>query len=392
MNNFTISQLTSPAIQTKLPTVSTTIFTVISEKNQLHNAINLSQGFPDFDCDPLLSELVAKYVVEGYNQYAPMAGIPQLREVISKYTAALYGAYYNPDTEITITSGATEALFAAITSIVKPEDEVIIFDPCYDSYVPAIELNGAIPVYIPLQYPDYSIDWGFVKKLINRNTRAIIINTPHNPCGKVLTESDMRALVDITKNNNIIVISDEVYEFIIFDGVQHQSVCMYPELAARSFKIGSFGKSLHTTGWKVGYCLAPSSLTTEFRKIHQYLTFSTATPIQLGIADYLERYPQKLNEVKALYQAKRDMFLDFMKGSRFTPIASQGTYFQLFSYKSITNVPDTEFVNRLIENFGVSAIPISVLRNNKKDDNVLRFCFAKKKETLGAAAQKLKLV
>ncbi|MCS6906181.1 MAG: aminotransferase class I/II-fold pyridoxal phosphate-dependent enzyme, partial [Bacteroidia bacterium] len=254
MSQITISQLATPAIQTKLPTVGTTIFTTITEKSQKHRAINLAQGFPDFDCDPTLGELVAKYISEGKNQYAPMAGIPELRHIIAQFTKERYGAIYDPISEITITSGATEALFAAITAVVKPEDEVIVFDPCYDSYVPAIELSGGIPVYVPLKYPDYSIDWTSVKRLINRSTRAIIINTPHNPCAKVLNEKDMQALIDITKNNNIVIISDEVYEFIVFDDIPYHSVCMYPELAARSFKIGSFGKSLHTTGWKIGYC------------------------------------------------------------------------------------------------------------------------------------------
>lgn len=379
----------TPRIQSKLPTVGTTIFTVMSARAAEKKAINLSQGFPDFNLDPLLRELVAEAIYDGFNQYAPMAGYLPLREFLSNDINESYGLRYEPETEITITSGATEALFAAITTVIQQGDEVIVFDPCYDSYVPAIEVNGGIPVFVPLRYPDYGIDWELVKKLVNRRTRAIIINSPHNPCGTTLSSADMQVLNDITKNNNIFIISDEVYEHIVFDGITHQSIALYPELAARSFKIGSFGKSLHVTGWKVGYCVAPAAMMAEFRKVHQYVTFCTSAPFQVAIHRYITQNPDCFKELSRFYQAKRDAFRAMMESSRFEPLNCSGSYFQLYSYKKIADISDTDFVNMLIDEHGVAGIPISVLFSKKTDNRVIRFCFAKRPETLELAAERL---
>lgn len=379
----------TPSIQSKLPTVGTTIFSVVTARAQALQAINLAQGFPDFTLDPELTEGVAQAISEGHNQYAPTSGYMPLRRWISDAIFEAYEYRYDPDHEITITCGATEALYVAITTVVQPGDEVIVFDPCYDSYVPAIEVNGGIPVFVPLRYPDYRIDWELVKKLINRRTRAIIINTPHNPCGTILTTADLQILSDITKNNNIFIVSDEVYEHIIFDGVPHASIARFPELAARSFKVGSFGKSLHATGWKVGYCAAPLLMSNEFRKVHQYVTFSISTPFQVAIANYLAQKNDAFQRLSTLFQEKRDFFANLMQKSRFQPLPSFGSYFQLYSYKAIADIPDTEFADMLIVEHGVAAIPISVLYVKKTDNRILRFCFAKRNETLELAAERL---
>jgi methionine aminotransferase len=353
-----------------------------------HKAINLSQGFPDFQADPRLINLVARYMRKGMNQYAPMQGVLALRERVAEMVQSTYGAVYDPETEITITSGATEALFCAITALVNEGDEVIIIEPAYDSYVPAIELSGGMPVSVSLRHPDYAINWEDVKKLIKSGTRAIILNTPHNPTGSILKESDLKELEKIISSSNIVVISDEVYEHIIFDGNSHQSVARFPKLAERSIIISSFGKTLHMTGWKVGYCLAPAALTKEFRKVHQYVNFSTSTPFQHAIADYLED-PEPIFGLSAFYQEKRDLFLKYMEGTRFTPIPSRGTFFQLMGYENISDQKDVDFARRLTIDHKVASIPVSVFYRTLEDHKVLRFCFAKSAETLEKAAEKL---
>ncbi|MCS7073103.1 MAG: methionine aminotransferase [Bacteroidia bacterium] len=365
------------SLNSKLPGVGVTIFTVMTEKAKECQAINLAQGFPDFPCDPLLSQLVYDSMRRGENQYAPMPGLLSLREQIAQAVERWYGVTYHPETEITITSGATEAIFDAIVSMVHPEQEVIVLEPCYDSYIPAIELAGGIPIYIPLKYPDYSIDWAAVQKRINQRTRLIIINSPHNPTGTTLSEDDMMMLSKITKNTNIVIISDEVYEHILFDGKSHTSVCKYPELANRSFVISSFGKSLHITGWKIGYCLAPVELTKEFRKVHQYVTFSSSTPFQQAIADYLQQKPNFAAELKDFYEEKRNYFLKLLSGSKFEALPCRGTYFQLLNYRKLSNEEDTKFAIQLTETAKVASIPVSVFYHKHTDDKVLRFCFAK---------------
>ena len=372
----------------KLPQVGNSIFSVMSQLAQAHGAINLSQGFPDFSCPPELAELVGAYTRNGFNQYAPMAGILKLRENTSQKTKLLYGGAPNPETEITITSGATEALFCAIAAVVRPGDEVLVIEPAYDSYVPAILLNGGQPIYVPLSFPDYRIDWDLVKARITAKTRLLILNSPHNPTGAVLTAEDLATLSQIISDTDIFLIGDEVYEHMVYDGQQHQSLLRRPELAARSFIISSFGKTYHATGWKVGYCVAPPALTQEFRKIHQYLTFSTTTPIQYALADYLENTAHYLG-LPAFYEQKRNLFCDLMAVSRFKIIPSAGTYFQLAHYGNITDEPDVAFARRLTQEIGVAAIPVSVFYHNNQDHKVLRFCFAKNEDTLQQAAEKL---
>ena len=372
----------------KLPAVGTSIFTVMSHLAQTHGAINLSQGFPDFDCPTELAELVCKYTRDGYNQYAPMAGVLKLRENISRKTNLLYGVNPDPATEITVTSGATEALFAAIASVVRPGDEVIVIEPAYDSYVQAILLNGGKPVMVPLTFPDLKIDWDLVKRRINTKTRLIILNSPHNPTGATLTDTDLTQLTHIVSPTDIFLIGDEVYEHMVYDGQPHQSLLRRPELANRSFVISSFGKTYHATGWKVGYCIAPPALTQEFRKIHQYLTFSTITPVQYALADYLENTNHYLS-LPDFYEQKRNLFCTLMASSRFKIMPSAGTYFQLAYYGAITSEPDQVFAQRLTTEIGVAAIPVSVFYHNQQDHQVLRFCFAKNEAILRRAAEKL---
>ncbi|HON77405.1 MAG TPA: methionine aminotransferase [Spirochaetota bacterium] len=375
-------------LHSKLPDVGVTIFSVMTKLANEHGAINLSQGFPDFDVDPELIRLVDHHMRQGRNQYAPMPGVLPLRERIAEKTFAMYGGRYNPATEITVTSGATAALFAAIITVVHPGDEVIVFEPAYDSYVPAITLSGGVPVFCTLRHPDYSIDWDMVKDAITPRTKMIIINSPHNPAGSVLSAEDITALKQITEGTGIVIVSDEVYEHIIFNGTRHESMARYPELAARSFVISSFGKTYHTTGWKVGYCLAPEHLMAEFQKIHQYLTFATSTPVQHAYADFLEHRDRYL-ELPEFYQKKRDYFLSLVKGSRFTCVPSKGTYFQLLDYSAITDEGDIDYARRMTIEHGVAAIPPSVFYREGVDRKVLRFCFAKKDETLERAAERL---
>lgn len=375
-------------VKSKLHKTGTTIFTIMSGLAQEHGAINLSQGFPDFPVSPELIRLYHEHMLAGHNQYAPMPGYRPLREALCNKIEKLYTATYDPDTEITITAGGTQAIYTAITSIIKEGDEVIVFEPAYDCYVPAIELNGGIPVQLQLKSPDFHIDWNEVKKMVNQRTRMIMINTPHNPTGSILTAKDMLQLEKITHNRDIVIVSDEVYEHIIYDGYEHQSVMRYPKLAERSFVVFSFGKTYHATGWKAGYCMAPANLMAEFRKAHQFMVFSVNTPLQYALADYMNSTPS-YESVSAFYQKKRDLFLKLTKKSRFKPLACSGSYFQLFDYSAISQEKDTDFAIRLTKEFGVASIPVSVFYKNPVDHKILRFCFAKEDETLEKAAAKL---
>ncbi len=375
------------SIKSKLPKVGTTIFTVMSALAAQHKAINLSQGFPDFEASEELIRLVNDYMKKGMNQYAPMQGILPLREQLAQKTENLYGISYNPDTEITITSGGTEAIYTAITAIIREGDEVIVFEPAYDCYVPAIELAGGVPVYISLKSPDFTIDWKEIKKVISHKTKMIMINTPHNPTGTVLTTVDMKELEKIVAGTEICIISDEVYEHIIFDKLRHESVLLYPVLAERSFVVFSFGKTYHTTGWKIGYCFAPANLMNEFRKIHQFVVFSANTPLQYALADFIKN--KNYFSLPDYYQEKRDYFLKLIKGSRFKFTPASGSYFQCLDYTSITNEKDTDFAIRLTKEFKIASIPLSVFYHEGIDNKVLRFCFAKKNETLEMAAEKI---
>ncbi|HET7694595.1 MAG TPA: methionine aminotransferase [Vicinamibacterales bacterium] len=375
--------------QSKLPNVGTTIFTVMSKLAADLGAINLSQGFPDFDCDPALVDAVARHMKAGRNQYAPMQGVPVLRQAIAAKFRELYGAAYDPDSEVTVTSGGTEAIFDAVAAVVHPGDEAIVFEPCYDSYVPAIEVNGGKAMVISLRYPDYRVPWDEVRAAISPRTRVIMLNSPHNPTATILSAGDMAQLVETVKGTGIAIVSDEVYEHIIFDGARHESMASYDELRARSFIVGSFGKTYHVTGWKVGYVVAPAALTGEFRKVHQFVTFSTNTPTQHALAEFLAAkrgYP----ELAAFYQRKRDLFLDLIGGSRWKPLPSRGTYFQLLDYSAITGEADMDFALRLTREHGVASIPTSAFLYKQAPPLALRFCFAKKDETLRAAAERLK--
>ncbi len=373
-------------IQSKLPDTGITIFTLMTKLAQEHQAINLSQGFPDFEADPKLIELVNKHMRLGHNQYAPMQGVPILRQRIAEKTEFLYQAVCDPETDITVTSGATEALFCAISAVINHNDEVIIFEPAFDSYLPVVRLNGGIPVFVKLRYPDYAIDWDDVKKKISPKTKAIILNSPHNPTGTVITGKDIKQLQKILQNHDILIISDEVYEHIIFDGISHESLLRYPDLADRSFVISSFGKTYHTTGWKIGYCVAPRLLSAEFQKIHQYVTFASNTPIQYAYAEMMEEKEHYLH-LSLFYQQKRDLLLSLLQDSRFAPLPCHGTYFQMMKYSGISKEPDTIFSKRLTKEYGVAAIPPSVFYHTNDDNKVLRFCFAKTDDTLKKAAQ-----
>ncbi|PIA78623.1 methionine aminotransferase [Gaetbulibacter sp. 4G1] len=369
----------------KLPTVGTTIFTVMGALAKKHNAINLSQGFPDFKMDQQLIDLVSKAMHTGYNQYAPMQGSFELREAIAKKFDLLYNSTYHPETEITITAGATQAIFSIISAFIKPNDEVIVFRPAYDCYDPAIELNGGKTVSIGLESPSFKVDWNAVKSQINNRTKMIIINTPQNPIGTVFSESDMLQLQDITKGTDIIILSDEVYEHIVFDGEKHQSACLFPELKSRSFVVASFGKTFHNTGWRTGYCCAPKELMDEFRKVHQFNVFCVNHPTQKALSQYLENENHYL-ELSGFYQEKRDLFLSLIKDSRFKFTPSKGTYFQLLDYSKITKENDVDFAKRLTVENKLASIPISVFYNTKIESKILRFCFAKKDDTLKRAA------
>ena len=370
----------------KLPNIETTIFAVMSALANKHNALNLSQGYPNFQGDQKLFDLVTKAMNSGYNQYAQMSGNPDLRYAIAKKMELVYNAAYHPDTEITVTVGATQAIYTIISTFIRQHDEVIVFRPAYDSYIPTIELNGGVPVSIQLIAPKFKVDWDEVKSKINSKTKMIIINTPHNPSGTILEKDDVLKLQDLTRNTNIIVLSDEVYEHMIFDHEKHQSACLFPDLKARSFVVSSLGKSFHNTGWKIGYCCAPKELMDEFRKLHQFNVFSVNHPTQKGIADYMED-PNSYLSLSEFFQRKRDLFLENIKDSRFKFAPSKGTYFQLLDYSDITNDNDFDFAKRLIFEYGVASIPTSVFNENKLDQKVLRFCFAKTDETLIKAAK-----
>lgn len=376
------------SITSKLPEVGTTIFTVMSKLASDCGAINLSQGFPGFDCDPVLLELVNKYMKAGFNQYAPMSGVPVLRERIAEKTKLVHGVDLDSESEVTVVSGATEALYAAVTAVVKKGDEVILFDPAYDSYAPAVELNGGIPVFVPLEMPDFSVNWERVKSAITDKTRMIMVNTPHNPSGYVWTQDDLDSLADLIQERNILVISDEVYEHITFDGREHLSLLTHPLLRERTFVCGSFGKTFHVTGWKIGYCLAPPKLTEEFRKIHQFLTFSTATPLQYALADYLTQ-PSRYLSLPNFYQKKRDLFCEGLKATPFEFTPAQGSFFQMASYGHFSQESDYDLAVRLTKEIGVASIPISVFFSDKKDHKILRFCFAKNDLDLNKALDKL---
>ena len=371
--------------QSKLPEIPTSIFSVMSALAHKENALNLSQGFPDFESDKNLIELVNNAMVTGKNQYAPMPGIFSLRKAIADKIEHLYGVSYNPETEITVTAGATQAIFTAIAAVVKKDDEVIIFKPAYDCYEPTIQLFGGKVIPVQLNPEDFKIDWKFVKSLITDKTKMIIVNTPHNPSGRILTRDDMLQLEAILKNTNIILLSDEVYEHIIFDGEQHQTTALFPALAERAFITASFGKTFHNTGWKVGYCIAPKELMAEFRKVHQFNVFSVNHPTQVALATYLKT-PSNYINLNGFYQQKRDLFLSLIKDSRFQFTPSKGTYFQLLNFKNITDESDCNFAVRLTKENKIASIPISVFNENNLDTKVLRFCFAKTDETLKQAA------
>lgn len=380
MANFKVS------IHSKLPAVKTSIFSIMSGLAAKENALNLSQGFPNFESDLKLIELVNKAMVNGKNQYAPMPGILSLREVIAEKMFNLYGVSYNPQTEITITAGATQAIFTAIAATVHQDDEVIIFKPAYDCYEPTIELFGGKTISVQLNPEDFTIDWQKVKGLITDKTKMIIINSPHNPSGRILSKSDMQQLEAFLKNTNILLLSDEVYEHIIFDGEKHQSAALFPALAERAFITASFGKTFHNTGWKVGYCIAPAKLTEEFRKVHQFNVFSVNHPTQVALAEYLKN-PNHYLELGSFYQQKRELFLSLLKDSRFNFIPSKGTYFQLLNFSKITNESDIDFAIKLTKEQKIASVPISVFNEAGLDTKVLRFCFAKTDETLKKAAE-----
>jgi methionine aminotransferase len=373
-------------VDSKLPDIGTTIFTVMSELARQEGALNLSQGFPDFDGPPALLERVAHHLGNGQNQYAPMMGVPALREAIAGKVGSLYGADLDPDSEITVTSGATEALFCAIAAVVNPGDEVIVFDPAYDSYEPVVRLQGGITRHVPLHPPGYRIDWNQVADLVGARTRLIITNTPHNPTGTVWDADDIRSLTAIVRDRPIFLLADEVYEHIIFDGRRHESLTRYPELFERSFVVSSFGKTYHTTGWKIGYCCAPTPLTEEFRRIHQYVTFTSNTPVQLGLADFLADHPEHHLDLGGFYQEKRDLFCRLLEGSKFGVTPSAGTYFQLIDYSEWSNEPDTELAVRLTREAKLASIPVSPFYEADPGHRVLRFCFCKDDETLKQAA------
>jgi len=372
----------------KQPQVQTTIFTKMSQLALEEGALNLSQGFPGFDCSEELQELL-KFYSKGFNQYAPMAGVPALRNSIAEKTKTFYGLELDANSEVTVVSGATEALFAAVHCCVSPGDEVIMFDPSYDAYDPIVRLAGGVPVHIQLKASEgFRIDWAELARKITPKTRAIMVNTPHNPTGSVWSMEDLEAFADIVKGTNILIISDEVYEHIVFDGAQHASVLLHPELRKRSFVCGSFGKTYHITGWKIGYCLAPEYLTSEFRKLHQWVTFSSATPLQYALADYLKT-PDHYLGLSDFYQKKRDLFASFFAGSRWKVLPSQGSFFQCLDYSAISDEADVDLAVRLTQELKVASIPVSVFYETPPADRILRFCFAKNDDMLQEAAQRL---
>lgn len=384
--------MSAPTLPSKLPQVGTTIFTAMTQLANEHGAINLSQGFPDFSPPAALLERVAFHMQHGANQYAPMIGVAPLREAIVAKAQRLYGAVYDANTEVTVTAGATQALTTAIAACVRPGEEVIVFAPVYDSYGPAIELNGGKVVTAHLHFPDYRPDWDEVQALIGPRTRMIILNTPHNPTGTLWSAEDMQRLAALVRNTDIILLSDEVYEHMVFDGARHESIARYPELLERAFVVSSFGKTYHITGWKIAYCLAPKALMAEFRKAHQFVVFCVHHSSQLALADFMTSDPGFSDELASFYQAKRDFFLKQLEGSRFTPLPCAGSYFQLARYEGISDLPDTDFVRWLVTEHGVAAIPISVFTPDGEDRKVIRFCFAKQETTLAAAGERLRRV
>ncbi len=373
-------------IISKLPATGTSIFAIMSGLAREHNALNLSQGFPDFCISEELIKLVNENMLKGNNQYAPMPGIQILRERISEMFSDRYKVNYHPETEITITAGATQALFTAIEAFIRPGDEVIIFEPAYDSYGPAVRLQGGMVKYAQLRQPDYSIDWETLPSLISGSTRMIIINSPHNPTGSIIKSSDLKKLETLIKNRDIILMSDEVYEHLIFDNQKHESVCKYPSLATHSIVVGSFGKTFHATGWKCGFVLAPPNLTAEFRKVHQFVVFAVNTPVQYAIAEFLKNKENYIH-LGQFYQEKRDRFLELIKTSRFKAVPAKGTYFQLLNYASISEEKELDFAIRLTKEYGIASVPVSSFYHNQTDNKMLRFCFAKTNETLEKAAE-----
>jgi methionine aminotransferase len=378
------------SLPNKMPSTGTTIFSQMSALAAEHKAVNLSQGFPDFQVDPRLVDMATKAMQIGHNQYAPMPGVRVLREAIHNKVKNFYNAEYDVDTEITITAGGTQALTSTILSTIREGDEVILFTPCYDSYVPIIELAGGSPVYVQLKTPDYLPDWEEFKQVMNHRTRMVIINSPHNPTGTVWNKEDFDQLASILNGTNIMVLSDEVYEHITFDGKQHHSVLGHPNLQDRSFAVFSFGKTFHATGWKLGYVIAPENLMFEFRKVHQYEVFSVNAPMQYALAEYMQ--DPNVFYISSLYQQKRDYFQQLMANTRFKALPSSGTYFQLYDYSEISDESDVDFAIRLTKEFGVASIPISVFYSVPKQDKVLRFCFAKSEETLVEGSRRLALV
>lgn len=375
----------------KLSNVGTTIFSQMTQLANENEAINLSQGFPDFPADPDLLNLVDHYIKKGFNQYAPMGGMMSLKEEIAKKIENAHEAIYHPDTEITVTAGGTQAIFTAIASLIKDGDEIIIFEPAYDCYEPTVELFGGIVKRFKMTAPDYSIDWNEVKKLVSNKTKLIILNNPNNPAGKILDESDFEELISIVKGTSIFILSDEVYENIVFDGKKHLSICKYPELKERSFLIASFGKLFHVTGWKIGYCAAPKNLTDEFRKVHQFNVFSVNTPIQLAFADYMKNEDNYLN-LNMFFQKKRDLIRNGLSGTSFELLDCEGTYFQAVKYDKISNKKDIDFAHELTINHKVATVPFSSFYKEKLNENVIRLCFAKKDETLEMALENLRKI
>jgi methionine transaminase len=382
---------TAQTIQSKLPSAGVSIFQVMSHLAVERNAINVGQGFPDFDCDPALVDAVARAMRDGHNQYAPMPGIYPLREALAKKVELLYGRRYDPDTEITVTSGATEGIYSSLTAFVRPGDEVILFQPVYDSYVPAVQLSGGTPVFVTLRPPDYRVDWDEVRRAVTPRTRVIMVNSPHNPTGTVLDRGDLRELTAILQTTDAIVVSDEAYEHIIFDGLRHESLARYPDIADRAVVISSFGKTYHATGWKIGYCMAPAAISAEIARVHQFVTYSVNGAIQRAYAEMVTRDPY-CAALAPFYQEKRDLFLRLMEGSLFRPLTCQGTFFQMMDYSAITSERDSDFALRLISEHGVAAIPITPFLHGVDPGPVIRFCFAKRTETLERAAERLRKV
>ena len=385
-HDMAAADIASPAIDSKLPDVGTTIFTVMSQMAADHGAINLSQGYPDYDGPPALLERLTYYATHGFNQYAPLAGIPALREQCARKVERFYGRPTDADSEVTVTPGATEAIYCAVTAVTQPGDEVIMFDPVYDTYDPAVRLSGGTPVHLTLRAPDYRIDWDAVARAITPRTRAIMINSPHNPTGSVIDMDDIAQLGELAHKHDLFVISDEVYEHLVYDDREHASVLRDARLSARAFVVSSFGKTFHVTGWKTGYVVAPPPLTSELRRVHQFVAFVAFTPVQHALADFMASHPGHLDQLPAFYQAKRDLFNAAIKDSRFQFTPSAGTFFQLVDYSQISDKGDMDFVEYLTKEVGVAAIPMSVFYQTPPDDRYIRFCFCKEDETLTEAA------